>query len=315
MAKNSDPIDTIADLLGKHFLGLVRFIAGNSSKAHGGSLLLYSLRSFVTAATIFSLMAVYMSLKTYLGIHHEDDSLLAYLFDYVLGFPLILALVFFCLETFRLLILFLQNKSGDEEIMGASRSLAMIAGIAMFFIGIFAMIGLSIEISSLVEDRKSRLARLKDEEQLALDQVEHMKHLQQTADKWNEYASSRYGISFAGKNLDGMDLRGRKFSMAKFDHASMQNTNFDNCYLYRASFKNANCSNASFRGADLMDVFFTNTILENADFTGAYIDRAILVNAKTRNIVLEGATYRFEKSPWRIKQAQEARQAGPRYSR
>ncbi len=266
-------------------------ISGDPSKASGATLLLFALRKLVGAVILFAAFGLFISTMFHFKIRTE--SFLGELFGYLVGFPVMLGLISFCLEFLRLVMLAACNRRGDEELKGPLRTLVLGLGVVMFFVGMFGLVSVQMWFTTKARERIER-------DKLQHEQQEYLRYLKRGRQAWNAYINltPMHYIEFSGMNLDGFDFSGYDLNLVKFKNASLKGACFDDCYLAITNFDRADCSGASFKKSYCMMTSFEKTCLKNADFTGAYIRRSILSSADCKNAILAKLNENFQFSHW-----------------
>ena len=290
----SQVFDGYIDLLMRFIWKPLQMLSGDPGKASGASLLLFALRRLLGVVILFAAFGLFVAAMAHFKI--STESFLGDIFGYLIGFPVILGLIYFCLDCLRLVILAACNRRGDEELTGALRTLVLGLGVLMFFAGLFEMVNLQMWISKQADARAER-ARFK------LEQQEYLSYLKQGRQAWNAYINRTFMhyIDFSDMNLDGFDFSGYDLNMVKFKNTSLQGARFDDCYLASANFDRANCRGASFKKSYCMLTSFFKTSLHAADFTGAFIRRSSLANADCQNANLTDLNENFDLSPWNFR--------------
>lgn len=287
----SKAFDGYLDFLLRCFWKPLQAISGDPSQASGGTLLLFALRKLLGAVILFVAFGLFVAAMTHFEIRTE--SVLGEIFGYLVGFPVMLGLISFCLEFIRLVILAVCDRRGDEELKGALRTLVLGLGVVMFFAGMFGLVSIQTWFSTKVKERVER-------KKLHQEQLEYLSFLKQGRQAWNAYINRTpmHYIEFSGLNLDGFDFSGYDLNLVKFKNASLKGARFDDCYLTITNFDRADCSGASFKKSCCMMTSFEKTCLKNADFTGAYIRRSTLASADCKNAILVKLNENFQLSPW-----------------
>ncbi|HNX74886.1 MAG TPA: pentapeptide repeat-containing protein [Candidatus Rifleibacterium sp.] len=287
----SNVFDGYLNLLLRFIWNPLQRLAGDPGKASGPILLLFALRRLLVVAILFAAFGLFVAAMSHFKIGTEN--FLGEIFGYLIGFPVMLGLIYVCLDFLRLVILAASNRRGDEELTGALRTLVLGLGVVMFFSGLLGMVNLQMWFSSKATERAER-AKLQQEQQ------EYLSYLKRGRQAWNAYINrtSMHYIEFSGMNLDGFDFSGYDLNMVKFKNTSLKGARFDDCYLPNANFDRADCQGASFKKSYCMMTSFFKTSLQNADFTGAFIRRATLAKADCQNATLTDLNENFNLSPW-----------------
>lgn len=102
------------------------------------------------------------------------------------------------------------------------------------------------------------------------------------------------GVNWKGKDLRGMKLRNANLGGANLANTDLSGVNLSGAILSGANLKNANLSgvnlsNANLGGANLKNANISNANLTSADFRGANLDDANLEGAILKSTLLEGA--------------------------
>ncbi len=293
--KTSDPFDKAfegySSFLMRFFWKPLQTIAGDPSQASGAPLLLFALRRVVCVVIFFAAFGLFISTMSYFKI--STESFLGETFGYLIGFPVMLGLIYFCLDFIRLVLLAICNRRGNEDLEGPLRTLVLGLGVVMFFVGMFGMINIQMWFSNQAKERHER-------EKLQQEQQEYLSYLKQGRQAWNAYINrtSMHYIDFSGLNLDGFDFTGYDLNMVKFIASSLKGACFDECCLALTRFDKADCTGASFKESYCMMTSFTRTRLQNADFSRAFIRRSTLAQVDSKNANLTGLNENFNLSPW-----------------
>ncbi|MDD3148530.1 MAG: pentapeptide repeat-containing protein [Candidatus Riflebacteria bacterium] len=293
--KQDEPFSQIFEgylnFLLRFFWKPLQMISGDPSQASGATLLLFALRKLVGAVILFAAFGLFVSAMSHFEIRTE--SVLGEFFGYLVGFPVMLGLVSFCLEFLRLVMLAACNRRGDEELKGALRTLVLGLGVVMFFVGMFGLVSVQMWFTTKAKERVER-------KKLHQEQQEYLRYLKRGRQAWNAYINltPMHYIEFSGMNLDGFDFSGYDLNMVKFKNTSLKGARFDDCYLTLTNFDRADCSGASFKKSYCMMTSFEKTCLQNADFTGAYIRRSTLASADCKNAKLTKLNENFRLSHW-----------------
>lgn len=293
--KTSDPLDQAFEgyfnFLMRFFWKPLQMIAGNPNQTSGAALLLFALRRIVCALLFFAAFGVFVEAMAYFKISREG--FLGETFGYLIGVPVMLGLVYFCLDFMRLVLLAICNRRGDEELEGPMRTLVLGLGVIIFFVGMFGMINIQMWFSNQAKERLEK-------EKFQQEQQEYLSYLKQGRQAWNAYINktSMHYIDFSGLNLDGFDFTGYDLNLVKFIDSSLKGACFDECYLALTKFDRSDCTGASFKKSYCNMTSFSKTCLQNADFSRAFIRRSALAEADSKNAKLTDLNENFILSPW-----------------
>lgn len=231
-------------------------------------ILIQIVRTF--AAGCFFMVAVWLIMKIEKlipGFGKGKDSPILRLISILFGLPAMLIILVSLNRAFDLFYLFVTGTSFDvagQSLKSVKIFLLVIGFIASLVGSAFAWFAFE---GYLNEQNKRH--------ELAAEQVEYFKYLDQGPDAWNKYitAGPKHNIDFSHADLSNRTFRGFFFEFVRFNDANLSGAVFEDCNLQSAYLDGATCHKTSFKNSYLRMADFVGTDLTSASFEGACADR------------------------------------------